>query len=149
MRPAETSMESRITLLTLGVSDLQRSVSFYRDGLGFRLSSASTGDVAFFHTGGVVLALYPRHLLAEDASVADTPSGFSGIAIAHNVREREQVDAVLAEAERAGATIRKPAQDAFWGGRSGYFSDPDGHLWEVAWNPGLPLGPDGTMTLPD
>jgi uncharacterized protein len=142
-------MDSRITLLTLGVSDLQRSIGFYRDGLGFRLSRASVGDVAFFHAGGVVLALYPRHLLAEDARVPDSPPGFSGITIAHNVRERELVDQVLEEAVCAGATLRKPAEDVFWGGRSGYFSDPDGHLWEVAWNPGLPIGPNGTMTLPD
>ena len=141
-------MEARITLLTLGVSDHERSISFYRDGLGLPLSSASSGDVAFFRTGGVVLALYPRKLLAEDAAVEDTPCGFSGITIAHNVREREQVDQALEEAANAGATILKPAQDAFWGGRSGYFADPDGHIWEVAWNPGLPLGPDGAMTLP-
>nr|CAA9227806.1 Lactoylglutathione lyase [uncultured Armatimonadetes bacterium] len=144
-------MESRITLLTLGVADLPRSISFYRDGLGFRLSGASTQEVAFFHAGGVVLALFPRHLLAEDAGLEDEPGGggFRGITLAHNVREREQVDAALAQAEGAGATVTKPAQDAAWGGRSGYFRDPDGHLWEVAWNPGLPLGPDGTMTLPD
>ena len=145
-------MESRITLLTLSVRDLPRSVSFYRDGLGFRLSSASTDEVAFFRTGGVVLALYPRHLLAKDAGVQDDPGsdgGFGGVAIAHNVRGREQVDGVLDEAGRAGATVTKSAQDASWGGRSGYFRDPDGHLWEVAWNPGLPLGPDGAMTLPD
>ena len=142
-------MEARITLLTLGVRDLGRSVSFYGDGLGFPLSSASTDEVAFFRTGGVVLALYPRHLLAEDACVEDTPGGFSGITIAHNVREREQVDQVLEVVAGAGATILKPAQDASWGGRSGYFSDPDGHLWEVAWNPGLPLAPDGAMTVPE
>ena len=142
-------MESRITLLTLGVTDLQRSISFYRDGLGFPLSSASADQIAFFGTGGVVLALYPRHLLAEDVTASDTPGGFSGITIAHNVREREQVDQVLQVAAGAGATTLKPAQDAFWGGRSGYFADPDGHIWEVAWNPGLPIGPDGAMTLPD
>ena len=136
-------------MLTLGVRDLERSVAFYRDGLGFPLSSASTGDIAFFRTGGVVLGLYPRHLLAEDAAVDDSAPGFSGITIAHNVRERDAVDGTLQEAARAGAKITKPAQDAFWGGRSGYFQDPDGHLWEVAWNPGLPLGPGGGMTLPE
>jgi catechol 2,3-dioxygenase-like lactoylglutathione lyase family enzyme len=142
-------MEPRITLLTLGVRDLQRSLAFYRDGLGFSLSGMSGEDVAFFRTGGVVLALYPRPLLAEDAAVDEAGSGFRGITIAHNVREREEVDQVLEEVAQAGATIMKPAQDAFWGGRSGYFADPDGHLWEVAWNPGAPLGADGSMTLPD
>lgn len=142
-------MEPRVTLITLGVRDLLRSVAFYRDGLGFPLSSASTGDVAFFRLQGLALGLYPRHLLAEDAAVPDTPPGFSGITLAHNVPERDQVDETLVHAARAGATITKPAEDAFWGGRTGYFADPDGHLWEVAWNPGLPLGPDGTMTLPE
>jgi hypothetical protein len=141
-------MEPRITLVTLGVSDLPRSVAFYRDGLGFPLSSASTEEVAFFRLQGLALGLYPRRLLAEDAAVPDSAPGFSGITLAHNVRERDEVDRTLEHAARAGATITKRAEDAFWGGRSGYFADPDGHLWEVAWNPGLPLGPDGTMTLP-
>ncbi len=142
-------MEPRITLITLGVQDLARSLAFYRDGLGLTPSSASMDEIAFIRMGGVVLALYPRPALAEDACVPDEPSGFRGITLAHNVRERDEVDHTLAEAARAGATLLKPAHDAFWGGRSGYFSDPDGHLWEVAWNPGLPIGPDGHMTLPD
>ena len=142
-------MEPRITLLTLGVRNLERSVAFYRDGLGFPLSSASTGEVAFFRTGGVVLALYPRNLLAEDAAITDTDTGFGGITVAHNVREREEVGRALEEAANAGAVITRPAHDTAWGGRAGYFRDPDGHLWEVAWNPGLPLGPDGSMTFPD
>ncbi len=141
-------MEARISLLTLGVSDLQRSVEFYVR-LGFRRSSASTDEVAFFGLSGIVLGLYPRHLLAEDAGVPEGPGGFSGITIAHNVREREQVDQTLDEAAAAGATVTRPAHDAFWGGRSGYFADPDGHLWEVAWNPGMPLGPDGHMVVPE
>jgi hypothetical protein len=142
-------MEPRITLVTLGVVDLQRSLAFYRNGLGLRPSSASTDEVAFIDMGGVVLALYSRSRLAEDSRVEDTPRGFGGFALAHNVRERDQVDEVLRKAERVGATITSPAYDTGWGGRSGYFCDPDGHIWEVAWNPGLPLGTNGRMVLPD
>jgi uncharacterized protein len=142
-------MEPRITLITLGVSDLPRSVGFYRDGLGLPLSSASSEEVAFFRTQGVVLGLFPRHCLAADAGVPDDGRGFAGITIAHNVREREDVDKLMGEVARAGADIIKPAGDAEWGGRHGYFADPDGYLWEVAWNPISPLGDDGTMTLPE
>jgi catechol 2,3-dioxygenase-like lactoylglutathione lyase family enzyme len=141
-------MESRISVVTLGVRDLGRAVAFYRDALGWRQSPASVGDVAFFQAGGIVLALYPRPLLAADARVTDTAAGFGGITLAQNVRQREDVDRTLAEAARAGATILKPAEDAEWGGRSGYFADPDGHPWEVAWNPGFPMGEDGTIRLP-
>jgi catechol 2,3-dioxygenase-like lactoylglutathione lyase family enzyme len=145
-------MEPRISLITLGVDDLARSVAFYRDGLGFPLSTASMeGVVAFFRTGGVVLALYPRPLLAADASLPDRRGAwkeFGGIALAHNVRERDDVDATLALAVRAGARLLTPAADAEWGGRSGYFADPDGHPWEVAWNPGFPFAEDGTLVLP-
>ena len=143
-------MEPRLSLITLGVTDFDRSLHFYRDGLGFPVSSASQGDVAFFKTGGIVLAIYPRDKLAEDAMLTDSgqPSGFSGITLAHNVREKSQVAEVLNQAAAAGARIVKPAQDVFWGGHSGYFADPDGHLWEVAWNPGFPIGPDGALVLP-
>src|SRR4051794_18080760 len=123
-------MESRISFVTLGVSDLQRSLKFYRDGLGFPLSSASKGDAALFKTGGVVLALYPSDKLPEDAKVPPAGSGFRGVTLAHNVRSREEVSEVLALATAAGATITKPAQDTFWGGHAGYFAGPDGHLWE-------------------
>ncbi|MFN3650575.1 MAG: VOC family protein [Armatimonadota bacterium] len=140
-------MEPRLTLITLGVQDLARAIKFYRDGLGFPMSSASQDDIAFFRTGGVALALYPRHLLAEDAQVPDSAPGFSGITLAHNVREREEVDGVLQEAVEAGAELVKAAEDTFWGGRSGYFRDPEGHLWEVAWNPHSPLDERGFMTL--
>jgi hypothetical protein len=141
-------MESRISVVTLGVQDLGRAVAFYRDALGWRQSQASVGDVAFFQAGGIVLALYPRPLLAADARVTDTAAGFGGITLAQNVRQRDDVDRTLAEAARAGATILKPAEDAEWGGRSGYFADPDGHPWEVAWNPGFPMDEDGTIRLP-
>jgi catechol 2,3-dioxygenase-like lactoylglutathione lyase family enzyme len=141
-------MEPRISFLTLGVSNFERSKSFYRDGLGFPLSSASKGDVAFFKTGGVILALYPTDKLAEDAHVPSVGSGFRGVTIAHNVRSRDEVKEVLALAAAAGATVTKPAQDTFWGGHGGYFSDPDGHLWEVVWNPFFPFAEDGSVVVP-
>ena len=141
-------MEPRITLITLGVSDLQRAVRFYRDGLGWPLSSAGDGNVAFFRTGGAVLALWGRDLLAEDANLPVAGSGFGGIVLAHNVATREQVDAVLAEAVAAGGTLLKPGNEAFWGGYTGHFADPDGYPWEVAWNPGFPLDENGMIMLP-
>ncbi|MDP8921415.1 MAG: VOC family protein [Chloroflexota bacterium] len=142
-------MEPRISLITLGVRDLPRAVRFYRDGLGWPVSSVGGDEVAFFRTGGIVLSLYPRHLLAADANLPDEGAGFGGIALAHNVRSKELVDAVLAEVVRAGGTILKPAEDASWGGYSGYFADPDGYPWEVAWNPGFPLAEDGSVLLPE
>ncbi len=142
-------MEPYISLITLGVADLERALRFYRDGLHWPVSGASGGDVAFLHTGGVVLALYPRALLAADAHLSDTGSGFGGIALAHNVASREQVDQALAAAAAAGGTILKPAEQAEWGGYSGYFADPDGYPWEVAWNPGFPLTPEGRILLPE
>jgi uncharacterized protein len=141
-------LDPRISLVTLGVVDLARALAFYRDGLGWTPSPASQGDVAFFQAGGVVLALWSRRLLAADAGVADAAEGFGGITLAHNVRTRDEVDRTLEEARRAGATISKPAEDTPWGGRSGYFADPDGHPWEVAWNPGFPIGADGIVRVP-
>lgn len=140
-------MEPRLTLVTLGVADLAASRAFYAR-LGWRESSASQPGIAFFQAGGVALALFGAEALAEDAHQAFAPSGFRAVTLAHNVRAKEQVAEVLAEAERAGARIVKPAQDVFWGGHSGYFADPDGHLWEVAWNPFLPLDPTGNPVLP-
>jgi uncharacterized protein len=143
-------VEPRITLVTLGVRDLARALRFYRDGLGWLVSSASVeNEVAFLHTGGAVLALWPRHLLAADAHLSDAGSGFGGIALAHNVARRELVDAALAAAAAAGGTILKPAEEAEWGGYSGYFADPDGFPWEVAWNPHWPLAADGSLQLPE
>ena len=143
-------MEPRLSLITLGYADLDRTVRFYRDGLGFPLSPASQDDVAFFRTGGVVLALFPRGKLAADSGVPDDgkPGGFGGFTIAHNVREKADVGAVLAQAAAAGGRVVKPAQDAFWGGHHGCFADPDGHLWEVAWNPFFPIAEDGSLVLP-
>lgn len=128
-------MQQRLSLVTLGVQDLSRSLQFYRDGLGWKPSSASQEAVAFFQLGGLVLSLYSRASLAEDATVDPAGSGFSGITLAYNTKSREEVDAVLQLIEQLGERIVKPAQAVFWGGYSGYFADPDGHLWEVAWNP--------------
>lgn len=141
-------MEPRISLITLGVRDLERSLKFYRDGLGFPTTWGVDRGVIFFKTSGTCLALYPYDSLAADAHV--TPgarSNFTGITIAHNVPIKEDVDRLLAEAEAAGAKIEKPAQAAEWGGYSGYFSDPDGYLWEVAYG-AFPFRPDGSLDIP-
>lgn len=142
-------MEPRVSLVTLGVEDLERARAFYREGLGWPLSSASNEDIAFFRTGGVVLALFPYRSLAKDAGVPPGGEGFRRVSLAHNVAEREQVDETLKEAVAAGATLVKPAEDVSWGGRSGCFADPEDHLWEVAWNPYFPLAADGTLELPE
>jgi uncharacterized protein len=141
-------MKARVHIITLGVKDLKKSRKFYEKGMGFGVSSASKGDVVFFHTGGAILALYPWGKLAEDATVPEKGSGFRGVALAHNVEEREYVAQVLEQAEAAGGKIVKKAQDAPWGGHSGYFADPDGHLWEVAWNPHFSFEKDGRIKLP-
>jgi hypothetical protein len=140
-------MEQRISIVTLGVADLDRSRKFY-ERLGWKQSAASTGDVIFFQAGGMALALYPRSDLAKDANIAEEGQGFAGVAIAYNARSHHEVDAVLAEAAAAGAKILKPAQEAFWGGYSGYFADPDNFPWEVAWNPSFPIAEDGSIQLP-
>jgi uncharacterized protein len=131
-------MQPRLTLVTLGVEDFGHALAFYRDGLGLPVETLMD-DVAFFRLGGVRLSIYPREALAEGAQVPAEGSGFRGVTLAHNVASKAEVDAVLEEAVRAGARLVKPAQDVFWGGYSVYFADPDGHLWEVAWNPHLPL----------
>jgi catechol 2,3-dioxygenase-like lactoylglutathione lyase family enzyme len=141
-------MEPRLTVVTLGVRDLARARAFYVEGLGFPLSKSSNDHVVFLDAGGVVLALYGRDALAEDAQVPAKGSGFAGMTLAHNARSKADVDRALARAVSAGATLKKPAQEVFWGGYSGYFADPDGHLWEVAWNPHWPLTADGRVALP-
>ncbi|MBV1704445.1 MAG: VOC family protein [Hyphomicrobiales bacterium] len=143
MKPAP-----RLNIVTLGVADLARARAFYEDGLGWPVSPASQGDIVFIQLGAVVLSLHPRAALAADATVSDKGAGFAGITLAHNVRDKADVAAVLRAAEAAGGRIVKPAQDAHWGGHSGYFADPDGHLWEVAWNPFIPLDADGALRLP-
>ena len=132
-------MKPRISLITLGVGDLPRSRAFY-ERLGFVVRPESTEDIVFLDmASGLVLALFPREKLAEDAHVDSTSSGFRGFTLAHNVASPEEVDAVLAEAVAAGATLQKPGQQVFWGGYSGYFADLDGFLWEVAYNPLMDL----------
>jgi uncharacterized protein len=126
-------MRQKLSIVTLGVNDYVRSLDFYKNGLGWKPTSEK--GIAFFPMGGVVLALYPRDKLAEDATVDSQGSGFSGITLAYNAKSQEEVDAVLQAVEKVGATIVKRAQKVFWGGYSGYFADPDGYLWEVAWNP--------------
>lgn len=130
-------MEPRISFVTLGVSNLERSTRFYADGLRLpRLKSPPS--VSFFELGKTWLALYPRHLLARDAGVPSQGSGFPGFALAHNVRSQEEAERLLEEVAAAGGRIVKPAQRTDWGGYAGYFADPDGFLWEVAWNPRFP-----------
>ncbi|MCK9441723.1 MAG: VOC family protein [Methanothrix sp.] len=141
-------MQPRLNIVTLGVRDLDKAVKFYRDGLGWPLSSASAGDFAIFKLStGTALALYPRNLLAKDANVKDT-GGFGGITLAQNVETPEEVDLVLSQAVKSGGTVIKSARKADWGGYSGYFADPDGHPWEVAWNPHFRLV-QGNLALPD
>ncbi|HVR44780.1 MAG TPA: VOC family protein [Thermoanaerobaculia bacterium] len=133
-------MKPRISMITLGVRDLTRSVKFYETGLGLpRMDSPP--EVAFFTLRGTWLGLYGREALAEDARVAAEGSGFGGFALAHNVASEEDVDRVVGEAARAGATVVKKPEKTSWGGYSGYFADPDGHLWEIAHNPHLQIGP--------
>jgi catechol 2,3-dioxygenase-like lactoylglutathione lyase family enzyme len=139
-------MEQRFSVVTLGVADLGRARRFYEEGLGWRRGN-DYAEVAFFQAGGSILALYPRHLLAEDAGVANDGQGFDGITLAYCTRTREEVDAVLAQATTAGAKIIKPAQVTFWGGYSGYFADPDGHAWEIAWNPDWTIEADSSVSL--
>jgi len=128
-------------MITLGVSDMQRAVTFYEQGLGFpRMESPP--EVAFFTLNGTWLGLFDRESLAEDAMVSPEGSGFNGLVLAHNVHSEDEVEAVLAQAVTAGARLVKPVQKTFWGGYSGYFSDPDGHLWEVAHNPFFWIGPE-------
>ncbi len=141
-------MEPRISFVTLGVKDVGKSRNFY-EALGLRASAASqAGEVAFFDLGGIVLSLFGRDALASDASVPTSKPGFSGVSLAHNVNSEAEVDRVLDEAIAAGGKLLKPGQKAFWGGYSGYFTDPDGHLWEVAYNPFMPLDAEGRVTLP-
>lgn len=138
-------MEQRLSLVTLGVSDIVRARAFY-EALGWSGESPD-GEVVFFQAGGMVVALWSRALLAEDSVVADEPGGWGGITLAHNVRSPDEVDAVLAEADAAGGSIARPGAPTPWGGYSGIFVDPDGHRWEVAHNPGWAIHADGTVTL--
>lgn len=139
-------MEQRISVVTLGVDDLTRARAFYADGLGWE-PVMEADEVVFFQLNGLVLGLFGRADLAADAGLEDAGTGAGGMALGYNVRARADVDAVLAEAVAAGARLLKPGRDTFWGGYAGYFADPDGHLWEVAWNPPWPIDAQGNVTF--
>ena len=140
-------MEPRISLITLGVSDLGRARSFY-EALGWE--GQTVQETVFFQAGGLALALWDRDKLTLDCGVKNhQPAGFGGIALAHNVRSPAEVDQLIATAEQAGATVTRPAATTFYGGYAGVFTDPDGHAREVAHNPGFPLAADGSITVPD
>lgn len=138
-------MKPRITLITLGVDDLEKSLAFYRDGLGLPTQGIvgkefEHGAVAFFDLqNGVKLALWPRSSIAHDANIPLQPQSATELTIGHNVGSKGEVDAVMEQAKRAGAKIIKPAEETFWGGYAGYFQDPDDHVWEIAWNPEMKI----------
>jgi uncharacterized protein len=139
-------VDQRLSLVTLGVSDLERSRAFY-EGLGWRTNAAPGDDVVFFQAGALIVALWDRAKLAEDSGVSD-PGGWGGITLAYNTRSGEEVDEVIAQAEAAGAEIPRAGAETFWGGYSGVFVDPDGHPWEVAHNPRWTIAADGSVSLP-
>jgi catechol 2,3-dioxygenase-like lactoylglutathione lyase family enzyme len=140
-------MEQRISLITLGVGDVARSRAFY-ERLGWR--GQEVEKTVFFQAGGLALVLWGRDKLAADAGVDDPGAGgFGGMTLAQNVRSRAEVDELLAAAAAAGAEVTRPARETFYGGYAGCFTDPDGHVWEIAWNPGFPIASDGTITIPD
>jgi uncharacterized protein len=139
-------VEQRVSLITLGVTNLAGSRAFY-DALGWTTNAAPEDDVVFFQAGGMIVALWDRAKLAEDSGV-DDGGGWGGVTLAHNVRSPAEVDAVVAEAERGGARIARAPAETFWGGYSGVFVDPDGHPWEVAHNPRWTIEPDGSVRLP-
>lgn len=137
----------RLNIVTLGVANVPKARAFY-ESLGWRASAASQEAIAFFQLSGVVLGLFQRNALADDANVAPAGDGFRSVTLAHNVESEAEVDAALAHAEACGARLVKPATKVFWGGYSGYFADPDGHLWEVAYNPFFPFDEAGRLVLP-
>lgn len=141
-------MEQRISLITLGVADLKKARKFYVDGLGWTPSSASQEGIVFIQMGCMALALFNHDALAEDATVPPGGGGFRGVTLAYNARTKEEVDQVMKLAVTAGGRAMRPTAAASWGGYMGYFADPDGHLWEVAWNPQFKLGPNGELVLP-
>ena len=138
-------MDQRLSLVTLGVRDLPNARAFY-EALGWKTGAAPGDDVVFFQAGGIVFALWDRALLAEDSAVKDS-GGWGGVTLAYNVRSREEVDAVIEEARNAGATIGREPAEAFWGGYTGVFIDPEGHPWEVAHNPHWAVREDGSVDL--
>ena len=139
-------MDQRLSVVTLGVRDIARARRFYEQGLGWH-RDAGEDDVAFYQAGGMVIALFAWPSLAEDAGVSEEGSGFRGLSLAYNCRSKDEVNAVLDEARRAGANVLVEGRDTFWGGYGGYFTDPDGHIWEAAWNPYWTMTADGAVSL--
>jgi catechol 2,3-dioxygenase-like lactoylglutathione lyase family enzyme len=142
-------MEQRLTMITLGVADLTRAVAFYEDVVGWK-AAPGPSEIAFFDLGGLVFSLYPHAELAKDLNAALDTSGdtaYQGFALAYNARSKEEVDAIFSQLKDRGATILKQPEEVFWGGYSGYFSDPDGHAWEVAYNPHWTIGEDGRVSM--
>ncbi len=140
-------MKQHLHLITLGVRDFEKSKKFYADTLGWAPASASQDDVAFFQAGGVVLGVYPREKLAEDAITSPEGSGFSGITLAYNAQSEAEVDEIIGELKAKGVKIVKEPQKVFWGGYSSYFADPDDYHWEVAYNPFFPFDENGNLKL--
>ena len=140
-------MRQKLNLITFGVKDLQRSIEFYEQGLKWQRSPHSMQHYILFPLGGIVLGLYPLQSLAEDCTLNYQASNFSGLTLSYNAKSKEEVDNVMAQVEKLGATIVKPAQEVFWGGYSGYFKDPDGYLIEVAFNPFWPLDENDNLDL--
>ena len=140
-------MKQHLHIITLAVRNFERSLKFYTEILGWKPASASQGDIAFLQAGGVVFALYPREKLAEDATVSHEGSGFAGFTLAYNAHSEAEVDDIIQTLETKGVTIVKRPQKVFWGGYSSYFSDPDGYLWEVAYNPFFAFDDAGNLKL--
>lgn len=138
-------MQQRLTIVGLGVNDLATSNDFYEKQFGWTKLPASNENITFMQLNGILLSLYPKDKLAEDAGVSPEGSGFNSFTIAYNTHTKEEVDEIFADLKQKGVTIVKPAQEAFWGGYSGYIADPDGHLWEIAYNPYLPLDESGNV----
>jgi len=136
-------MEQRLTIVGLGVTDLEVSNKFYKEKFGWKLMDSSNESISFFQLNGILLSLYPRVKLAEDAQVSDKGSGFRGVTLAYNTRSKEEVDSLFKDFESKDVKIIKQPEEVFWGGYSGYIADPDDHLWEIAFNPFLPLDGQG------
>lgn len=139
-------MEQRLSLVTLGVADMDRAAAFYEEGLGWVRAGDDPG-IVFFQLPGIILGLWSRDKLAQEAGVSDSGASFGGMALAYNARSRNEVDTVLSEVQAAGGLITAPARETFWGGYSGYFADLDGHVWEVAHNPFWTIHDDGRVTI--
>ncbi len=137
-----------MNIVTLGVKNIKEARAFYENGLGWKISSASNEHIVFIQLNSIVLTLYSRAALAQDANLKNEPSSFGGITLSYNARTKTDVEQALEMAKKAGAKILKPAQDVFWGGFSGYFADLDGYAWEIAWNPHFQMDLKGNLQLP-